>query len=364
MDHLPELIPINEIKIRLEAIFPDGTQNRMYFVREMAAKTVFVMLYIGAVARLSRWLGPKHVYAMTDAQAKLQSDDARMMYGNNAWKAGYKPRGKSWYADTTREPIRDETLRNGFVSVGAAIENNSVVTTSSQPRYALEDEFAMLFDPLLRGETLAKAIEAWQEQHLNTLALARIKLIKKGAGAKPGQVEVMLPNGSIRYLAQGPSSIISKAVIEEFSRRFLRQPAVVLLSESGNKIAAQEDELIAGIGLKIEASRLLPDIILFDLAPQQELLVFVEVVATDGPVTEKRREALLKITSGGHIPPKKIAFVTAYEDRGATAFKKTFGSAAWDSLIWFMSEPDHVVLLRSQPILEKRRVFELLDDEI
>ena len=50
-------------------IFPDGTPNRTYCVRLMAASTVFTMLYIGAVEGSDVFLAPKHVYRMTDEQA-------------------------------------------------------------------------------------------------------------------------------------------------------------------------------------------------------------------------------------------------------------------------------------------------------
>ena len=75
---LPELPPISEIRRRLEMIFPEGIPNRQYFTREMAARVVFVMLYTGAVERLGRWLGPKHVYGMSDAQAERQEDAERL----------------------------------------------------------------------------------------------------------------------------------------------------------------------------------------------------------------------------------------------------------------------------------------------
>jgi len=52
---LPPLLPVPGIHERLQEIFPDGTANRNYVIREMAAKTVFVMLYIGAVEGSERW---------------------------------------------------------------------------------------------------------------------------------------------------------------------------------------------------------------------------------------------------------------------------------------------------------------------
>ena len=88
----------------------------------------------------------------------------------------------------------------------------------------------------------------------------------------------------------GPSSAISKAVLEVFASSYLGEPAVVFLSESGNKVVERDDELARSIGLAIQADKNLPDMILVDLKPTHPLLVFIEVVATDGPVSERRKE--------------------------------------------------------------------------
>ena len=73
----PPLSPVPEIHRRLQTIFPDGTANRNYVTREIAAKTIFVMLYIGAVAGEGRWLRPDQVTRMSDAQAALSGDSDR-----------------------------------------------------------------------------------------------------------------------------------------------------------------------------------------------------------------------------------------------------------------------------------------------
>ena len=357
---LPRLLSIADIRQRLETIFPTGISNRAYLTRDMAARVVFSMLYIGAVEGENRWLGPKHVYCMSNAQAAKTSDASRTAYGEKAWRPGYVARGKPWYADTTREPIRDETLREGLVRYGAAVQKDDVPTTSGRPRYCLRQEFSALFHPDLIGTELTEAVARWQISNLDAMALARIQLLQRGAATLASSIPVTLPNGSIRQLAPGPSSLISKAVVETFAPTFLHKPAVVLLSESGNRIVAQDEHLSRSIRLQINAAELLPDIVLFDLEPRKELLVFVEVVATAGPISKSRREALLAIAKDANIGPDRIAFVTAYEDRDDAAFKKTFGAVAWNSFVWFLAEPGHIVALSGAPNLASARIFDLL----
>jgi hypothetical protein len=329
-----------EIQKRLQVIFPEGTVNRGYCVRELAASTVFAALYVGAIEGSSIFFGPKFVYVMTEEQAARTDKATRLEYANNVRKANFEVHGKRWYRDNTREAIRDETLREGFVMLGAVVEKTDVPTTSSLPRYALAKGFADLFDPKLADPALGAAIAAWQVKTLNKGALARISLVKKGATAGADNVLVTFPNGQTRSMKPGPSSEITKAVIEVFAKRFLANPAVVFVSESGNKVVQRDDELAKSVGLQIKADKNLPDTILVDLGPEHPLLVFVEVVATDGPINARRKEALEILVTEAGFPLKHVAFVTAYLDRSGAPFKKTVDSLAWGSYAWFMTEPD------------------------
>jgi len=345
---LPPYLDRVSIHKRLQIIFPEGVPQRTYCVREAAASTVFVMLYIGAVEGSDGWVGPKQIVRMTDAQAALSQDADRAAYAVNSLKPGFQPDGKTWYLENSREQIRDETIRQGFIPNNAALERTGLATTSSVPRYALRKDFVALFNPALPAEELEKAAETWREQHLSATALARTVLIRRGATTSGEGILVTFPNGETRRMAPGLSSTISKAVIEEFSKRYLKSPAVLWVSESGAKIVARDDQLAAQLGLKISADRNLPDIILVDLGGSdnaQVLLVFIEVVATDGSVTLQRKEALLKIATDAGFPAERVAFVTAYQDRSHQAFKKTVSELAWHSFAWFLAEPGNLIVL-------------------
>lgn len=343
---LPPYVTRDLVEDRLPLIFPEGIPNRTYCVRQLSASAVFAMLYIGAVQGSDRFLGPIHVYRMTEEQAAKADDVSRSEYGEGVLKRTYNVSGERWYADNTREPIRDETLREGLVNIGAVFARDDLPTTSSKPRYALVPDFAALFDPNLADDALAEAISEYQAKHLSKGALARVSLMQAGAAAGKSGVMVAFPNGETRKLAPGPSSIISKAVVEAFSKTFLRIPAVLWLSESGNKVVQRDDGLAASIGIKIETDKDLPDLILVDLAPAHPLIVFVEVVATDGPISDRRQKALYALTDAAGFDRSQVAFVTAYQDREAAGFRKTMSALAWDSFAWFVSEPNNLVHLK------------------
>ena len=356
---LRPLLSVADIQKRLVEIFPEGTPNRGYCTREIAAKTVFVMLYVGAIENHG-WLRPNQVTRMTDAQAIRTDDASRLAWAKRSLSRKGNDISGRWYAVDSREPIWDETFRDGRERTGAAVTRAGLATTSDAPRYALSTSFAALFDPDLKSDGLKEATAKWQGENLSAGALARIQLVGKGAIASTGVVMVTFPNGETRKLAHGPSSVISKAVIEEFSKRFLGQPGVIFLSESGNKVLKRDDVLANDIGLKIPADRYLPDILLVDLSPKEPLIVFVEVVATDGPISGPRKGAFLEITRSAGFPDRSVAFVTAYLDRGKPAFKKTAPELAWNSFAWFASEPDHIVVFREGGINGTARLSDLL----
>lgn len=345
---LPRYVDTTTIRQRLQIIFPDGVPQRVYCVREAAASTVFTMLYIGAVEGTDRWIAPKQIVRMTDEQAELHSEWDRQSYATASMKPGFSPAGKTWYLENSREQIRDETIRQGFITNNAVLERPGVPTTSSKPRYALGVDFAALFDPDLSGEAFEKMVASWQENHLSASARARTTLMRRGAATTGEGVLITFPNGETRRMASGPSSVISKCVIEDFARRYLKSPAVLWISESGAKVVARDDELAEQLGLKISADRNLPDIILVDLGDEDTpgiMLVFVEVVATDGPITAQRQEALLKIATEAGFPSTRVSFVTAYLDRSHAAFRKSVSELAWRSFSWFAAEPEHLLVL-------------------
>ncbi|MBC7860023.1 MAG: hypothetical protein H7Z39_14900 [Burkholderiaceae bacterium] len=64
------------------------------------------------------------------------------------------------------------------------------------------------------------------------------------------------------------------------------------------------------------------------------------MVHSDGPITELRKRALLKIAADAGIPAARVLLVTAFEDRSSSAFKKRISELAIGSQVWFRSESD------------------------
>lgn len=340
------LPPVKEIHQRIQEIIPEQLDPRGWVRREMGARIVFVMLYGCAVEGRDRWIRPTAVTDMTDSQANRQDSAARV-----AWldlvQSPARPRDivGRWYGENTREPIRDESLR-AMLDLGVALERPGIPTTSPKPRYALAAPFAGLFDPKLSDKELADAIAAWQEAHFSRAAQMRIALARKRATGDSESVLVTLPNGEVRQLAPGPSSSLTRAAIESFALRFLAQPAVILLSESATKLTYRDEEIASAVGLQIQVSATLPDVLLADLGVDPPLLVFVECVASDGPISERRKAELCQIAAEGGYASSDCAFVTVFHDRTSSPFRSMANALAWGSFVWFETEPDDLVYFR------------------
>jgi hypothetical protein len=342
---LGEVIDSSEILKRLALIFPDGTPRRADLVAKRAARSIQVMLYVGAVKGTDVWIRPSQITRMSNEQMRRRSTEERL-YWRGLARARKMPMPSSpWYSDNTRESIRDDTLRNGLVELGAVIERSGLSKTSSLPRYALDEEFFHLFDGAAAEDQILAGIKAWREKHLSKAARVKAVLKSKFSGSAGDLVEVVLPDGQRRQLSSGESSQISKTVVEDFSRLFLSDPHLLLLSESGNKLIWQDADLCSKLGLEIDVSGNLPDIVLADTGTSSRdvLIVFVEVVSSDGPMSEKRRRELFGLAENGGFSKDQVAYVTAFADRGVASFSKVRELIAWGTFVWFASEPENLV---------------------
>ncbi len=346
---LPPLISWQEIHTRLPRIFPEGTPDRGYLVRDATARTIFTALYVGAIAGSDVWIAPRHVVRMGELQAS-QCDDTRREAYHAAMNSARAPSPLDrWYAENTREPLRDEVIRQGLVPVNAIVERTGLPTTSPLGRYALQADFAALFRPGLEGDALDAAAAEWRTRNLSAAARARTALVRASASTSSANIVVHCPGGSSIILPPGPSPTITKAVVEVFAPNFLANPRVAWVSDSASKTPFRDAPLETALGITLDAATLLPDVVLVDLDPPGRpgavLLVFVEVVASDGAVTARRRRALLELIASASraYRPEDAAFVTAYLDRGGDAVRRTVTGLAWGSFAWFVSEPDKLV---------------------
>ena len=336
---------------RLARIFPETLPQRGRLTNQLAASAIFVALYVDAVEGRNK-LRPSMVLWMCDqAAARVEVVERREWYEASLKGKRHVAslldrqgiRHDPWYADNTREPLRDETFR-AWADLGAIVRDETVATTSSKPQWSLARDFATLFNPEVGEADVAEQIDDWQDDHHGAIGRTRIALSRQLASPSE-QVLVEMPGGSRRTLAPGGSSLILKGVIEQLVPRLFAQPAVLFISESRKRIDVVDERLLDQLGIELDAGRLLPDALLFDADPG--LFWFVEAVLTDGPIDESRKKALERWAAEQGIPVDRCRYLTAFMGRTAGPFRTLGASLAWGTSVWFLDEPDKIVHLES-----------------
>lgn len=337
---LPPLISAAEVERRLFFIFPEGMERLTQCRSKAAARTIAASIYIGAIEGSGIYVGPAHIVRLSEEQI----EERKKPEDRDLYRKKMQSEFAGWYNENSRETVRDDVIRETFLPNGAMIGRTDLPTTSGLPRYALQADFAKLFEPSLDDDAIEKLSADWREKSLSPAALARITLSHRSDGADG--ILVKLPDSTVIRLEPGPSSEIAKEVLERFAPAFLTKPALVWLSQSGTKVHYDNKQLISRLKIVIDEKKVLPDMILADLS-EKFRLVFVEVVATDGPMTAKRISELSQIASGAGHDQANVMFVTAFKDRNDRAFKKVFESIAWGTMIWFSTEPEAILIMRS-----------------
>ncbi|MFI6174488.1 BsuBI/PstI family type II restriction endonuclease [Nonomuraea sp. NPDC051191] len=289
---------------------------------------------------------------MRDGIAARRDDESRRAYYEAARRSGQAidklcsewglPAEGKWYASDSREGPRDETLKS-WEQNNAIIIDRSIKATSSVGRYTLRPEFARLFDPALDGEDLEAAIYQWQEENLTPIGRARAAH-RAGLEQRQHSVLVDLPGGGTRELLPGVSSVILASFIEH-SHLIMADPIVIFISQSGEPVNIVDNRQLRVLGLELgRLANLLPDALMVDISSRH--LWFIEVVATDGPIDDVRRERLKSWAVECGVREDDCRFLTAFTSRTSGEAKKCLPRLARDSYAWFADEVDAILSWR------------------
>lgn len=167
--------------------------------------------------------------------------------------------------------------------------------------------------------------------------------IQRDASRSTNGVLVHLPGGDTRRLQPGVSSEIIKGVVELFAPTCLADPSVVFISQSAEKVNLLDNQSLTEMGLAIDQQNLLPDCIIADLGPGREAIWFIEIAASDGPITEERKDQLLASVAVQMAVPTQCFFMTAFASRTHSTSKKALPLLARGSKAWFADEPQSIM---------------------
>ncbi len=143
-------------------------------------------------------------------------------------------------------------------------------------------------------------------------------------------------NGKELKLSAGKHNILQAAIVQHFASRFINNGVVLYLGDTANKNLYLDETVLNELGIPIDQHSKLPDVVIFD--KEKRWLFLIEAVTSHGPVSPKRLlelEEFLKNCKVGKV------YVSAFPD--FSEFKKHSTNIAWETEVWLMDAPDHMI---------------------
>lgn len=234
------------------------------------------------------------------------------------------------YAPNTRETFRRQVLHQ-FVQARIADynpDNPSLPVNSPRAHYALTNQ-ALEVVQAYKSKKWKSVLEAF---HDSVGRLAEVYLKER----ELHQIPVSLNNGKSLKLSAGRHNEVQAAIVELFAPRFANGGNLLYLGDTAKKDLFLDEEGLKELGIPIDQHSKLPDVVIYD--PKRKWLFLIEAVTSHGPVSPKRLlelEAFLKDCKVGKV------YVTAFPDM--TEFKKHSSNIAWETEVWLMEVPDHMI---------------------
>ena len=245
------------------------------------------------------------------------------------------------YAPNTRETFRRKVLHQ-FVQAGIADYNPDIPdlpVNSPRVHYAIS-EIALETVKAYKTRGWKKAVDNFKSQ------IGELKE-KYGKEREMSRVPLKLSNGNVLMLSPGKHNEVQAAIIEEFASRFAQGSTLLYVGDTENKDLYVEKEKLESIGIAITEHSKLPDVVIYDA--DKNWLYLIEAVTSHGPMSPKRiveLEEFLKDCTAGKI------YVSAFPD--FSEFKKHTNDIAWDTEVWIMEFPEHMIHFNGDRFLGPR----------
>jgi adenine-specific DNA-methyltransferase len=273
-------------------------------------------------------LGPKAKWKATE-RPLLRTVDI-MEFMRKRYHKDYKP--------NSRETIRRQTLHQFEQAriVDRNPDDPSRPTNSGNTVYRLtEDAAAVLrafgaanFDKVVGG--FIERFGSLQEAYLRH--------------RQDNKIPLKMADGSTIFLSPGGHNHLQVAVVEDFGPRFAPGANLLYVGDTASKHVVFDAHELAKLNVPVTEHDKLPDIILY--WPERNWLFLIEAVTSHGPVSPKRHreiEVMLKDS------PAERVYVTAFLD--VKAFRKYAGDIAWETEVWIVASPDHMIHFNGQKFL-------------
>ncbi|MCF8307140.1 MAG: hypothetical protein K9I71_11770 [Ignavibacteriales bacterium] len=234
------------------------------------------------------------------------------------------------YAPNTRETFRRQVLHQ-FVQARIVDHNpDDVKLPVNSPRvhYAVTKQVIKIVREY-KNEKWEKALESYISK------VGKLTDVYQKS-REINQIPVVLRNGKLIHLSAGKHNQVQAAVVEQFAPRFVNDGILLYLGDTADKNLIVDKKGLEELGIPIDLHSKLPDVVIYD--SKRQWLFLIEAVTSHGPVSPKRLlelEEFLKDCKVGKI------YVSAFPDM--REFKKHSNNIAWETEVWLMEVPDHMI---------------------
>lgn len=297
---------IKEAQIILKDLgLPQAQQN------EMAALT---LLALCGIKKAGNWKDAK--------RTSLKVTKGIMAFMSTQYKRRYAP--------NTRETVRRQVLHQ-FVQARLADYNpddTNLPVNSPNAHYAISNAALAVvrtFGTAQWNAALAKfraEVGELKKKYVKDRDLTLLPL--------------KLADGTIIRLSPGEHNRVQAGIVNLFASRFAKGSLLLYLGDTAKKDLYMNSKMLKELGILIDQHSKLPDVVIYD--PERNWLYLIEAVTSHGPVTPKRiveLEDLLKKCTAGKI------YVSAFPD--FAEFKRHTRNLAWETEVWIMEHPDHMI---------------------
>lgn len=240
------------------------------------------------------------------------------------------------YAENSRETFRKQALHH--FRNAALIEDNGKATNSPNYRYRLTKEILVVLQALGTSAYLPR-LQLFLQQHET--------LISQYQSKKKLQKMPVTINETAYTFSPGKHNVLQKAILEEFAPRFAPQSSCLYVGDTTDKDMVKNKQLLQKLGIEMGVHEKLPDVILY--SQEKDWLYFIEAVTSVGPMSPKRIQELKQMT---RKTTSGIVYVTVFSDM--QTYRKFAAELAWDTEVWLMDAPDHMIHLNGNKFLGPR----------
>ena len=185
---------------------------------------------------------------------------------------------------------------------------------------------------------------AWDD-HLAAYLAQRETLVARYARERQRvRIPVAVAPGQRISLSPGEHSVLIRAIIEDFAPRFAPGSVLVYAGDTGDKWGYFDADLLARLGVVVDAHGKMPDVVLHWAT--KNWLLLVEAVTSHGPVDGKRHGELATLFAGCNAG---LVYVTAFPNR--TVMARYLVDIAWETEVWVADAPSHLIHFNGERFL-------------